>query len=106
MPLHPPRLIADLQAVVADDVTFCLDMGSFHIWLALLAAQLGMCQFQDLHGAAARLYCDAFDTEPKLAEAVPAGTRCYAARAAALEGCGQAGRPTTTLPASAKPRPG
>jgi acetolactate synthase-1/2/3 large subunit len=34
MPVHPLRLIADLQAVVADDVTLCLDMGSFHIWLA------------------------------------------------------------------------
>ena len=34
VPVHPLRLIADLQAVVADDVTLCLDMGSFHIWLA------------------------------------------------------------------------
>jgi len=33
-PVHPLRLIADLQAVVADDVTICLDMGSFHIWIA------------------------------------------------------------------------
>jgi acetolactate synthase I/II/III large subunit len=33
-PIHPLRLVADLQAVVADDVTLCLDMGSFHIWLA------------------------------------------------------------------------
>jgi len=33
-PMHPLRLIADLQAVIADDVTLCLDMGSFHIWLA------------------------------------------------------------------------
>jgi acetolactate synthase I/II/III large subunit len=34
MPAHPLRLVADLQAVVDDDVTLCLDMGSFHIWLA------------------------------------------------------------------------
>ena len=34
VPIHPLRLVADLQAVVADDVTLCLDMGSFHIWLA------------------------------------------------------------------------
>jgi acetolactate synthase-1/2/3 large subunit len=34
VPVHPLRLIADLQSVVADDVTLCLDMGSFHIWLA------------------------------------------------------------------------
>jgi acetolactate synthase-1/2/3 large subunit len=34
VPVHPLRLIADLQAVVADDVTLCLDMGSFHIWIA------------------------------------------------------------------------
>jgi acetolactate synthase-1/2/3 large subunit len=34
MPIHPLRLIADLQDVVADDVTLCLDMGSFHIWIA------------------------------------------------------------------------
>jgi acetolactate synthase-1/2/3 large subunit len=33
-PIHPLRLIADLQAVVADDVTLCLDVGSFHIWIA------------------------------------------------------------------------
>ena len=30
----PCGLVADLQAVVADDVTLCLDMGSFHIWIA------------------------------------------------------------------------
>jgi acetolactate synthase-1/2/3 large subunit len=34
VPVHPLRLVADLQAVVADDVTLCLDMGSFHIWIA------------------------------------------------------------------------
>jgi acetolactate synthase I/II/III large subunit len=33
-PIHPLRLVADLQEVVADDVTLCLDMGSFHIWIA------------------------------------------------------------------------
>lgn len=33
-PIHPLRIIADLQDVVADDVTIALDMGSFHIWHA------------------------------------------------------------------------
>lgn len=33
-PVHPLRLVADLQAVIEDDVTLCLDMGSFHIWIA------------------------------------------------------------------------
>jgi acetolactate synthase I/II/III large subunit len=32
-PVHPLRLVADLQSIVADDVTLCLDMGSFYIWL-------------------------------------------------------------------------
>jgi serine/threonine-protein kinase len=57
--------------------------------LALLAARLANCEFRGLHGAAARLYADAFAAEPKLAEAVPEGTRYCAARAAALAGCGQ-----------------
>ncbi|HEX4144575.1 MAG TPA: acetolactate synthase AlsS [Pirellulales bacterium] len=34
MPIHPLRLVGDLQAVIANDVTLCLDMGSFHIWIA------------------------------------------------------------------------
>ena len=51
--------------------------------LALPAARLATCEFQGLHGAAARLYSDAFDAEPKLTEAVPKGTRYYAARTAA-----------------------
>jgi acetolactate synthase-1/2/3 large subunit len=33
-PVHPLRLVADLQSVVDDEVTLCLDMGSFHIWIA------------------------------------------------------------------------
>jgi serine/threonine-protein kinase len=57
--------------------------------LALLAARLAGCEFQGLQGAAARLYSDAFAAEPKLAEAVPEGTRYHAARAAALAGCRQ-----------------
>jgi serine/threonine-protein kinase len=57
--------------------------------LALLAAQLASCQFDGLPGAAARLYTDAFATEPKLAEDVLAAIRYRAARAAALAGCGQ-----------------
>jgi len=33
-PIHPLRIISELQAFVADDVTLALDMGSFHIWHA------------------------------------------------------------------------
>jgi acetolactate synthase-1/2/3 large subunit len=33
-PVHPLRLVADLQSVIDDEVTLCLDMGSFHIWIA------------------------------------------------------------------------
>ena len=33
-PVHPLRLVTDLQAVIDDDVTLCLDVGSSYIWLA------------------------------------------------------------------------
>lgn len=33
-PIHPMRLVHELQGLMSDDMTFCLDMGSFHIWLA------------------------------------------------------------------------
>jgi len=33
-PIHPLRLAHELQALLSDDMTLCLDMGSFHIWLA------------------------------------------------------------------------
>ena len=33
-PIHPLRIIAELQKWFADDVTLCLDMGSFHLWIA------------------------------------------------------------------------
>ena len=33
-PIHPMRLVHQLQALLSDDTTLCLDMGSFHIWLA------------------------------------------------------------------------
>jgi len=33
-PLHPLRLVHDLQQFLSDDVTVCLDMGSFHLWIA------------------------------------------------------------------------
>ena len=33
-PIHPLRLICELEKVMADDVTLCLDMGSFHLWIA------------------------------------------------------------------------
>jgi acetolactate synthase I/II/III large subunit len=34
VPIHPMRLVHELQKVLSDDMTLCLDMGSFHIWLA------------------------------------------------------------------------
>jgi acetolactate synthase-1/2/3 large subunit len=34
MPVHPMRLVYELQHLLSDDMTVCLDMGSFHIWLA------------------------------------------------------------------------
>lgn len=33
-PLHPLRIISDLQTVMAEDVTLALDIGSFYIWHA------------------------------------------------------------------------
>ncbi len=33
-PIHPLRLVSELQKVLGSDVTVCLDMGSFHLWLA------------------------------------------------------------------------
>jgi len=33
-PIHPLRIVAELQKGLADDVTLCLDMGSFHLWIA------------------------------------------------------------------------
>jgi acetolactate synthase-1/2/3 large subunit len=34
VPIHPMRLVKELQSLLASDMTLCLDMGSFHIWLA------------------------------------------------------------------------
>ncbi|WP_422001962.1 acetolactate synthase AlsS [Reyranella sp.] len=34
MPVHPMRIVQALQAIVDQDTTLCVDMGSFHIWLA------------------------------------------------------------------------
>ena len=34
VPIHSMRLAHELQNVLSDDMTLCLDMGSFHIWLA------------------------------------------------------------------------
>jgi tetratricopeptide (TPR) repeat protein/tRNA A-37 threonylcarbamoyl transferase component Bud32 len=48
-----------------------------------------LCHVKKLYAAAARFSRDAFVAEPKLAEDVAAGTRYYAACAAALAGCGQ-----------------
>jgi acetolactate synthase-1/2/3 large subunit len=33
-PLHPLRILSELQPFITDDVTLALDMGSFHIWHA------------------------------------------------------------------------
>jgi acetolactate synthase-1/2/3 large subunit len=33
-PIHPIRLVHQLQTLLSDDMTLCLDMGTFHIWLA------------------------------------------------------------------------
>jgi len=33
-PVHPLRIVSELQEWLADDVTLCLDMGSFHLWIA------------------------------------------------------------------------
>jgi acetolactate synthase-1/2/3 large subunit len=33
-PIHPLRIVAELQKWLRDDVTVCLDMGSFHLWIA------------------------------------------------------------------------
>jgi len=33
-PIHPLRLVYELQQFVGSDITVCLDMGSFHLWIA------------------------------------------------------------------------
>jgi acetolactate synthase-1/2/3 large subunit len=33
-PIHPLRIVSELQKWLSDDITVCLDMGSFHLWLA------------------------------------------------------------------------
>lgn len=33
-PIHPMRLVHELQKLLTDDMTLCSDMGSFHIWVA------------------------------------------------------------------------
>jgi acetolactate synthase-1/2/3 large subunit len=33
-PIHPMRLVHELQPFLSTDITLCLDMGSFHLWLA------------------------------------------------------------------------
>lgn len=34
VPIHPTRLVYELQKLMREDMTVCMDMGSFHIWLA------------------------------------------------------------------------
>jgi len=33
-PVHPLRLVSELQNILTPDTTLCLDMGSFHLWMA------------------------------------------------------------------------
>jgi len=33
-PVHPLRIVAELQKILTPDTTLCLDMGSFHLWIA------------------------------------------------------------------------
>ena len=33
-PIHPLRIVSELQKLLAPDSTLCLDMGSFHLWMA------------------------------------------------------------------------
>jgi acetolactate synthase I/II/III large subunit len=33
-PIHPLRLVSELQSILSEDMTLCLDMGSFHLWVA------------------------------------------------------------------------
>ncbi|QHN03596.1 acetolactate synthase AlsS [Granulicella sp. WH15] len=33
-PIHPLRLVAELQKILTPDMTLCSDMGSFHLWMA------------------------------------------------------------------------
>ncbi|WP_263356769.1 acetolactate synthase AlsS [Acidicapsa ligni] len=33
-PIHPLRLVSGLQSLLSPDMTLCLDMGSFHLWIA------------------------------------------------------------------------
>ena len=33
-PIHPVRLVSELQKWLTQDVTVCVDMGSFHLWIA------------------------------------------------------------------------
>jgi Flp pilus assembly protein TadD len=54
------------------------------------AALANLCvRYKKLPAAAARLYAEAFDADPKLADDLRAGDRYNAACAAALAGCGQ-----------------
>jgi acetolactate synthase-1/2/3 large subunit len=34
VPIHPLRLVRELKEFLSSDVTVCLDMGSFHLWIA------------------------------------------------------------------------
>jgi tetratricopeptide (TPR) repeat protein len=62
-----------------------------------------LCLFKNLPALAARFYAHAFTTEPELADDLKGGHRYYAARMAALAGCGQ-GEDAATLDAKGRAR--
>jgi serine/threonine-protein kinase len=62
-----------------------------------------LCYEKKLHGASARFWTEAFQTQPKLADEMQAGHRYNAACAAAMAGCGQ-GKDDPPLDEAAKAR--
>jgi serine/threonine-protein kinase len=62
-----------------------------------------VCLFKKLYAAAGQFYAEAFDADPRLADAAPAGARYSAARAAALAGSGH-GADANSLDAAARQR--
>ena len=51
-PIHPLRIVAELQKWLADDVTLCVDMGSFHLWISFRARQVLITNGQQTLGVA------------------------------------------------------
>ena len=62
-PVHPLRLVAELQKMLKPDTTLCLDMGSFHLWMArhpysFRARQILITNGQQTRGRAPDEYAD------------------------------------------------